>query len=70
MKYRERNTLVIYSSLSRPVPKLDNIFTQKRNFYTNSEGTESKGEILKIKNRKVYRNNYGEEIIFLLTLLL
>ena len=64
MKYRERSTLATRSSPSRPAPKLDNIFTQKRNLHTNSEGTESQGETLKTENRKVYRNSHGEEIIF------
>lgn len=40
--------------LARPAPKLSDILTQKRYFYTFSEDT----------NRRVYRNRRGEEIVF------
>jgi hypothetical protein len=63
MKYRERSTLATRSSLSPPAPKLDNIFTQKRNLHTNSEGTESEGKTLKTENRKVYRNSQRGDYI-------
>jgi hypothetical protein len=64
IKYRERSTLATRSSLSRPAPKLNDIFTQKRNLHTDTESTESEGEALKKENRKAYKNSYGEEIVF------
>jgi hypothetical protein len=62
IKYRERSTLATSSSPLRPAPKLNDIFTQKRNLHTDLEGTD--GETSKKENRKAYRNRHGEEIVF------
>ncbi len=64
MKYGERGTWASRSSPSRPAPKLNVLFTQERSLHNDPEDTEREDMASKTKNRRVYKNRHGEEIIF------
>jgi hypothetical protein len=45
-------------------PKLSDIFTQKREVYTDSEDTKSADKASKAELRMTYRNKLGDEMLF------